>query len=166
MFQSSSLNERNCNFQWSLQPILTWMQIVGIDLSLTSNKLKRYISLSYGLFMGSMAIISQSREIFQTIVHAVNSSATIDTGAANEKKDVNSVTKIRIINESIMHFQSCISAVGILMSIFMVAQFQWKSLWKCLSKLERFAGFGTWLFFEIRKISNIGVLWLSVVSNC
>ena len=165
MFPCSASDDRIVNFQWSLYPIFVLNRILGIEVFQISNRLKRCLSLLFGSLMLLITFKTRVGQMSQVMDHIAVVRATMQERASNASCDVNSVTITQTVNQIFLNIQAILAGIGIHLTMFVVALFHWKRLENCIKKMERVNAYGNAFYCKIRKVSIIGVVGVTAVSN-
>ena len=136
---------------WSLQPIWIWMKFMGydLDLSVKLTTIRRYWNWFFGLIMLSITFIYNGFEIADSI-------GNVNSFSANTKS----------WNHAIIAFQEIFAGITIHLSTFIIANWYWKPLWKCIRLLDRSMSFQDAHYRKLRKFSILVLLGIMLVSCC
>ena len=148
--------ENHLNLWWSLRPILILMRFLGyeLDLSRSSTVFWRYFKLTFGLLLFSSTLgraITMIRYVFFRLSGlTVNGNGTV-------------FYTTEIWNFTIISCSEAVNVLGIHLSMYLVAIFKWKHLWKCLQKIERLGLFPANFYKKLRRVCYYAVLYIASV---
>lgn len=142
--------ERKLDLIWSLRPIWILMKFMGnnLDLSVKLTAIWCYWNWLFGILMLSITFLYSGFIIVEWIEN-------VNTFSANTKA----------WNNAIITFQEIFAGVSIHLSTFVITNWYWKPLWKCIRQLDRLMTFQDDHYRRLRKFSILVLLEIMLVSN-
>ena len=119
-----------------------------LDLSVKLTTIRRYWNWLFGLIMLSITFLYSGFKIADSI-------ETVNTFSANTKS----------WNRAIINFQEISAGISIHLSTFVIANWYWKPLWKCIRLMDRSMTFRDAHYRQLRKFSILVLLGIMLVSH-
>ena len=151
---SSLLETQNdLDFEWSFQPLVIWMRVMGIQLHQSSGT--HLCNILYGLLM---FLFPFGCRCFDLSMSKIFSAIKID----GQKLDSDQYDDMW--NLAVSDIRDILETLGIHLVMFVVSFWRWRPLWRMLQKMERAIAFGNDFYVTMRKASIGVVVYLCLVS--
>lgn len=140
------------DLSWAFRPIFVWMQLLGIPTGQLhlSSAVRRYLFFVAGLVMMIWVSFSNIRNMFQVV--------QTRTHETNKKWSVT-----RVWSEALQEILVNSVSVLISLSLFIISQMRWPSIWKHAIEIEQKMSFDKTFYCLTRKISIAASMLLTMV---
>lgn len=151
----TQINNFQTTFQWSLGPILIWMNLIGVpfDIAQKESVIRFGCATCYSLLLFFFYLMATIYGVVEFIMQDSSSSLTLENSSATLKWNSN----INYLNEIICKH-------GTHLVLMTYSLFKWKELASVLHRIEKSNLFHKKTFNKFRKVSFYGLICALFVS--
>ena len=144
------------SFEWSLQPLLTWLNIFGLNLRCEAHSnFHDVVLIFFGILMLALNIGCNAFQMYLTYIE-ITAPVSNATGEDSNRAGSTSL----VISGGSFAFM----AIGAHLSLFFVAHLRWNHLWENLLELQKNLNIPETFYKKLRYLS-LALLFILVVVN-
>ena len=152
-------NNSNPNFAWSMNPLLIWMKLIGIDLGTYENN---NIRISDGY---KSKLFTASGYLLLVINMVFNLESVYNSWNSDFKSQYLEMSSTFFLNRAIDQTNYSIRNIAVHACLLQFLRGHWKKLWKYIEKIGHFMRNETQVYRRFRILSIVGIIYILFMVN-